>query len=329
MQAVRIVRWAALGLTLALGAAAFAFPEADPANENEKWMVDDAEVVVAINMKQLVGSQIMQKGGTDAVKAAINGNEQLKSVLEATGVDPLKDINTILVSGTGSSAKDVKALFVLRGKFDLDKVQGAAEKFAKKNPDELKLSKADKVNLYEVKVNDMPMFAAFIDSTALVMTPSKDATLEAVKSAGKKPAKVKADLKGAAGKFTGKETMAFALLVTKEMQEALGKLPQAADVAPKLHSVTGTINLTDSATTVITINTEDAKAAKQVLGKVTQLQALVAAALALNDEVPPVAKEMITALKLAQDKSSVTASLKVTAEMIEKANKKDDKKDDK
>jgi len=298
--------------------------ETDPGSDTAKWMVNDAEVVVAINIKQMVGSAVMKKGGTDAIKAMINGKEEVKNVLEATGIDPLKDIHSITVSGAGSNPKDVKALVVVRGKFDLDKVHGAAEKFSKKNPDELKLSKSDTTNLYEVKVNDMPMFAAFIDSTALVMTPSKEATLDAVKNAGKKAATINKTMKPAMAKFDGKDTtVAIALVVNDELKKALGKVPQAAEIAPKVQTVTGTVSLTDSATTTLTVNTDDSKAAGKVLMLVKQLKALAELMVLNNEEVGPVATEMLNALKITQDKGSVTASLKVTKEMIEKANKKD------
>jgi len=326
MQVARFVRWTILGLALTLGTAVWAAPE-DPSSDLDKWMVNDAEMVVSINVKQMVDSQLMKKGGTDALKTVINGNEQVKGVLDATGIDPLKDVSSILVSGTVASAKDVKALVVIRGKFDLDKVHGAAEKFAKKNPDELKLSKDDKQNLYEVKINDQTMFATFVDSTALVMTPSKEATLDAVKNVGKKSAKVNKELRTAMSKFAGKESMAVALVVNEEMKKALGKVPQAAEVAPKVQTITGLITLTDSATTKITVNTEDAKTAGRVLMLLNQLKALAELMVLNNEEVGPIATEMLNALKISQDKSSVTASLAVTKAMIEKANKKDKDKD--
>jgi len=329
MQAARILHRTALVVALAvtLGSLALAAPAPDAPGgaEPEKWMVNDAEMVVSINIKQMVGSALMKKGGTDALKALINNNEQVKGVLDATGLDPLKDVHSILISGTAASAKDVKALVVIRGKFDLDKVHATAEKFAKKNPDELKLARDDKTNLYQVKVNEVPLFAAFIDSTALVATPTRETTLEAVKNAGKKSVALNKDIKAALEKFEGKESIAIALVVNDQMKKALGGVPQAAEIAPKLQTVTGTINLTDSATTTLTVNTEDAKAGAKVEMLVKQLKALAELMAATNEEVGPIAEELLKALKISRDSGSVTATLKVTNDMIEKANKKKDK----
>src|SRR5262249_54329452 len=157
--------------------------------------------------------------------------------------------------------KDVKALIVVRGKFNLEKLHTAAENFAKKKPDELKVSREGAVKLYEVKPkdSDKPLFAAFVDRHTLVMTPSKDGPLDAVHTGGKKPAAINKELRSALARFTGKESMAVALVVNDQMKKALGKVPQAAEVAPKLQSVTSQLTLTDAASLAVLINTSDNK----------------------------------------------------------------------
>jgi len=334
MQAARTFRRTLQGLCLAVlvvcPLASKAQP-ADPTPDTENWMVNDAEVVVLVNVKQMLASDIVKKeGGIEAIKGAIAGNEQAKAVFEATGIDPLKDINTILLSGTAASPKDVKALVVVRGKFDLDKIHSAAEKFAKKHPDELKLTKSGTINLYEVKGKDQTGYAAFVDGGALVVTTNKDATVEAVKNVGKKPAKMNKELKGAMTRFDGKESMAMALVVTEEMKKALGKLPQTAEVAPKLQTLTGTIKLTDAAATDLTINTEDAKAAAKLEVTLKQLKSLAELMVLNNEEVGPVASKVLEQVKINTTKNSVSINLKLTKDLIEKAGKKDkDKEKDK
>jgi len=330
MQAVRTLRRALqvaclAGMLLALGfaLAPLALAQADPAPDIEKWLVNDAEVVVAVNFKQMLGSDVMKKGGREGLQKLLDSKAEVKTILEATGIDPLKDVSSLVLSGSVASAKDVKALVVVRGKFDLDKVHAAAEKFSKKNPDDLKLDKSDSTNLYQVKVNDVPMVAAFLDSSALVMTPTKETTLEALKSVGKKGARVHKDLKAVLAKFDGNESLAMGLVVNDEMKKALAKIPQAAEIGPKLQTLTGVIKLTDAASTDLTVHTEDAKSAAKVEVVLKQLKALAEVMVLGNEEVGPIASKLLEQTKIKTDKNSVTLSLKVTKDLLEGAGKKD------
>jgi len=187
----------------------------------------------------------------------------------------------------------------------------------------LKLVKDDKVQLFQIKTNDQTLFGSFVDSTTLVLTPSKESTVDAVKTAGTKSAKVNKVLKSAVEKFTGKESLALALVINDELKKALEKTPQAKEIAPKLQSLTASLTLTDAATTALAINTEDAATAKKVLALLNQAKGL-GQLLAANDmNFGPIATEMLDALKMGTEKGSVTVNLKVTPEMIEKATKKD------
>jgi len=319
--------WMSAALAALIVSSAFARPEAEVTAETPKWLAEGSEFLLKLNVKQMFASELMKKGGAEALKGLINNNEHAKTVFEATGIDPAKDIDTIILSGTMSSPKDVKALLVVKGKFDLDKIQSAAEKFSKKNPDELKLVKDDARQLYQVKMNDQSVVGAFIDSTTLVFTPNKEATVEAVKSVGKRAVKVNKILEPAVAKFTGKESMALAIVVNDELKKALEKAPQAKEIAPKLQSVTASITLTDAATTGLTINTDDAATAKKVLMLLKQLQGLGQLLAASDENFGPTATELLMALKMNTEMSGVTVTLKVTPEMMEKAGKKDKDKD--
>jgi len=334
MQLARILRRTLqVGcLAVLLGACLAFLPSAHAQGggaDTEKWLVNDAEMFVAINIKQMIGSEVMQKGGKEALQGLINGNPQAKATLEATGIDPFKDLHSIVISGNVASAKDVKAMVVVRGKFDLDKLHSLAEQVSKKHPGELKLDKSDTTNLYQIKVNDQSSVAAFVDSSTLVMTPTKDTTLEAVKTLGKKTARINKDLKEALTKFDGSESLAMGLVVNEEMKKALGKIPQTAELAPKLQTVTGSVKLTDAATTSLTVNTEDAKAAAKLEMVLKQLKSLAELMVLNNEEVGPIASKVLEQTKITITKNSVTLSLKVTKDLIENAKMGKDKDKDK
>src|SRR5262245_21808864 len=64
--------------------------------EAEKWMLDDAEVVVIVNVKAMLGSDVMKKGGTQQLKGLLKTQEDAQKLLEACGLDPFKDVDGLL-----------------------------------------------------------------------------------------------------------------------------------------------------------------------------------------------------------------------------------------
>jgi hypothetical protein len=334
MQAARKIWLSVLvaGLLMALGArftAAAPSPVeggADPTSDVDKWVIPDAEVVFHLNVRQIFNSPAMKKGGLEAIKDAISKDETAKTVFAATGIDPLKDIDSITASGmSGAGPKDVKALVVVRGRFNQDKIHDAAKEFAKKDSADvkLKLSKVDSTQLYEIEMKDNTLFGAFMDGTTLILTPSKEATLEALKTAGRRPVKVHKELQSVLAKLNPKESLSLGVVINEELKKALGKAPQAAELAPKLKTLTGNLNLSDGAALTLSVDTEGAAAAGKLLQVVKQLKALGELLAASNEEVGPAATEILGALKITQEKTAVSVSLKVTQEMIDKIKTKD------
>src|SRR3569623_695434 len=128
--------WSTLALmSLVVVSAAKADPAPEPKGvtaDDSKWLLPDAEFYVKFNIKQMMSSDLMTKGGIAAIKQAIKNNEQLKGVLEATDLDVTRDFDSIIASGSGNTPKDAKALVVIRGKFNRAKMEGTLEKAAKK-----------------------------------------------------------------------------------------------------------------------------------------------------------------------------------------------------
>jgi len=315
---------ALLGMFALVGNAAPGAPAAPAGKfEPEKWLAESSDVVMAINVRVLLDSAMMKKGGLPAIKDALKNNEMATTILKSAGIDPFKDIDTILISGTGKDKKDARAQIIIRGNFDPEKFRSAAETCAKKNPDDVKVTKSDGQYLYEMNFPQGKLIGAFADKATFVMTQSKDATLDVVKNGGKKVASINKALKGAVNKFTGKESMAMALVVTDEMKKALGKLPQAAEVAPKLETINANLLLTNEANFNLILNTSDAASAKKAGMLLRQAKSLVELAILNNEDIPPVASDLLAALKITAERSSVVVNLKVTQELLDKGNKKE------
>jgi hypothetical protein len=287
----------------------------------DKWLLPDAEVVMTINVKQLVGSDLM-KANLPKIKDLMKNNEQIKAVLDATGLDPFKDITSILVSGSGSTAKDAKALIVVKGKFDADKIHTALKKEAEKKEKEgeIELVTEGGKQLYKFKSHDQALFAGFAGSSILVMTPSKEATLDAIKNGGRKTVKMSKEMRDALATFTGKESLTVATVVTDELKKTLEKAPQVGKAAAKLKTLTAALTVTNEVSLNINGATSEAKAAEQLS---RGLSVLKAAAGVATDELPPIVGEILEAIKITSANENVTIALKITKEMLEKANKQD------
>jgi hypothetical protein len=296
-------------------AAADTSPEPRAVSDGDsKWMLGDAEVFFKINVKQMMTSGLMKKGGLDKLKEAINGNEQVKTILDAAGLDVTKDVDSIVATGAGATPTDAKMRVVIKGRFDPEKISAAVTAKHK----EIKVTKEGATSLYEVPVQDQTLFAAFADKNTLVMTQSKESTVEAVKNGGKKTAPMRKEMQAALGKFTGKESLTMAMVVTEEVRKMLQGVPRAGESAAKLQTLTAAMTLTDDVELAVRGITSDAKAAGQ-LSKL--LEGLKAAAALAGDDVPKAALEIVDAIKVAADKESVKIDLKVTKELIEKASK--------
>ncbi len=334
MQSSRTT-WLKIALALALvglglstaGAAPERAPGRAPAAagkfEPEKWVADGSDLVMVFNVRAMLDAPMVKKGGLPALKDALKNNEMANDVLKATGIDPFKDVDTILISGSATNAKDAKAYVVIRGSFDPDKVRVAAESHAKKSPDDLKVTKSGDLYLYEMSFNDRKMVGAFANKSTFVLTQDKDSTQALVKDGGKRAGKLSKSIAAGVGKFAPKETMSLVMVATDEMKKALGKVPQAAEVAPKLETLTANLVLTNEANLNVMVNTSDAASAKKMSQLLKQLKSLGELMTLSNEDLPPIVGDLLAAIKISADRNSVIVNLRVTQEMIDKAGKKE------
>src|SRR5436305_6233402 len=95
--------------------------------EPDRLLPGDTEQVVHINIKQILGSQLFKKYALPDIEKQLKDNKEYKQLQEATGVDVLKDVNSIVIANSGTTGK--KALVILRGRFDQDKIHKSASAF--------------------------------------------------------------------------------------------------------------------------------------------------------------------------------------------------------
>src|SRR5436190_21657490 len=63
----------------------------------DKWIEDDADFVLVINMKQLAGAELMKKGGIETLNGVLKSYPQAQAIVDATGLDAFRDLDSILI----------------------------------------------------------------------------------------------------------------------------------------------------------------------------------------------------------------------------------------
>ncbi|MHB1423157.1 MAG: hypothetical protein ACYC3I_08185 [Gemmataceae bacterium] len=295
------------------------------AAEADRLTPSDAEIVVQVNVRQLLQTPLVQKHALDALKTLLERNREVRQLLHAAGLSPLKDIDTIAVCASGKPLSSGKLLIVVRGSFTPEKARTAAEDYAKKHPNNLKIkSFKDPTKLmWEIHSDDKSFYAAFADDKTLVMTTTEEETNAVVRRAGQAAERPSAALQAALDHLKGSESIWMALAATEDIKQMLQSEATAKDFATALQSVTGALEVSNDAQLGVVVHTNSAKAAAQIKNKLDELMPLLAFLGAGKDKSGQVAKEVIENIKLKAEKNDVSIRLHISDAQIEKARKKD------
>ena len=106
----------------------------------DKYLPADSEYVVAVNVRQVLDSEIIKKYALGQIKDLLAGSDPQK-FLKDLGLDPLKDVDRVVIGASGTDQTDFKGLVIVHGKFDPQKLYKAAEAQTKKDPDHFSLVK--------------------------------------------------------------------------------------------------------------------------------------------------------------------------------------------
>lgn len=159
------------------------------AAEVEPLLPKETEQVVYMNFKQMLDSDIIKKYAMGQIKQALQG-EDVKGMLEALGLDPLKDVETA-TAGMWGKGEETNALGVVKGKFDAKKLFDAAKAEAGKNKDKVEIltEKADDKEVTLVKMGQdggKPIYLTVADDKTILFGTDKKATIAALGGFNKK-----------------------------------------------------------------------------------------------------------------------------------------------
>jgi hypothetical protein len=278
----------------------------------------DAGFVASVNLRQILDSPMVKKHAQAAVTAALAKDSNLGKALKSAGLDPLKDIDTLTVTGVADLDKP-KWFAILRGRFDTDKILNLAAEHAKEHPDKLKVAREGDLTVVEFKDKPNSHFAAFADNRTLIVSPTLPETTAVVGRVSKAPASVNKAMQAALNKVNSRDIAYFAVIITDQMKKTIkGKQKDAAELVDPVESITGGLELTDAANLEVVIHTVDEDGAALIRKKIDEFRPLLNL-LAGQEGNGPAVKAILDTIKVGNDKNSVTISLSVTEDVLKKA----------
>jgi hypothetical protein len=175
-------------LGLALAAAVTAGPTR--AAEPDRLLPKDSDIVMSVNVRQALESDIVKRYALENLKQTLQGNDAQRFLREL-GLDPLKDVERLAVGASGKDETDFKFLVVVHGTFDPEKLYKAAEAQTRKDADHFSLVKDGKDVMFKYTPdNGNPVYGTVVDDKTVIMAGDKKGITDALAV----PAKSKADL---------------------------------------------------------------------------------------------------------------------------------------
>jgi hypothetical protein len=297
------------------------------AAEVNKYLPDDTGAVVTINVRAALDSPLVKKYAMDHIKQALKDNEEAQKVLNSLGLDPLKDIDQAVIAG--SDIGESKALVIVTGRFDPDKIKAKAVETAKNQPDALKLHAAGGYSLYEVKMPDQPqpVFAAVADKNTIVASPSRDFVIDALdKGTGKKKGQLKSkEVTSLLERIDGKQSLWIAV-GGSTLEKSIPPVTDESvkELLKKVSAISGGVTTTEDVKAQFVVSAKDAQGAKEldqlINDGVNQGLGLLALLVSNQKELAPLL-DVVKSIKIATKDNAVTITGTVPGDLIEKAMK--------
>lgn len=317
--------WLAIPLTiLAAG------PAVDAADL--KFYPDDTEVVLTVNIRQILNSELVksQKATAKKIQASVDEKipEEAMKYLKMAGLDPVKDLISITVAAAPSKDPE-KALIIVDGDFQPDKLHATLEEVAKNHADAVKISKSGEHKIIEVTTPEGKQFhLAVASKKVLVASLSRDALKSALaRGNGEQESNLKKEIKTLIGTMHSGQSIS-AVATGKALAKALegAKLPNnpAQGLAPALQgieSVNANITVGKDIQIQLGVSTRDAETANTLAKGVNfgllLIKGVVAQKAMEEQKLLPVV-DVVNTFRATIQGNSVTVRAEVSADNLEK-----------
>ena len=272
----------------------------------------DARFVMGFDVKRFTASPFYARFASERGMQP----EALRELEEKTGLNPARDVDQIVVAGTGGAGKDAPGLAMVFGRFDTYKLGRALETEGK-----VIGHNVDGVSVYSFKEEDARSLAvAFLDENVLLFGPRTqvEATVSS-RTRGETPLKKNAVLLGLVEKVRPGSTFWMVgdqslLAGMPTSVPAPGASADGATVSlPALKSLTVTGDLDPQVSLSVTGEAVDALAAKNLADVVRGFVALMS----LQARQKPELQQLASAVTVATDETRVLISARVPYELLD------------
>jgi len=286
----------------------------------EKYLSDETDGIVVVDVKGFFGSALAKKLGLDKSL----GDEAGARLLKEIGLDPAHDIDRAVIG----LAPGNQRVIVLEGTFDPAKMEEKIEALAKLRKDFLTAHKTEKGKVFEIakldEVIKLPElaqgivnlkgekgFVAIADKGHVIVAQSQDSLAEAVaKGEGKKTTKLKnRDLAALIGKMDARQTVSLALTGSSTGLD-------------KTKSITGGINVTAEVKLAVVITADDTDAAKateeMIADQLGQIRIILMQADAADKGSYAPIVDVLKSIKTEARDRNISVSSTLTSEAVEK-----------
>lgn len=219
------------------------------AAEPDKLLPADADLVVQVNVKQILGSDIIKKYALEQIKQTLDGQDA-KKLLTELGLDPLQDIDRIVGASIDTKIgqrADAKGLVIVHGTFDPDKLYKAAEVQSKKDANRFAMIKDGSMVIFKFTPENggQPIYGTVVNDKTVIAATDKKLIATALKAADeKKKAPIKPELADLLKKMDEKASV-FAVSIVKGKFDEV-KLPGGGNIPVDLSSIQNLLPKTET-----------------------------------------------------------------------------------
>jgi hypothetical protein len=292
----------------------------------DKYLPDDAGLVVHINVKQLLESDVVKKYGLEKAREHLKSNEEANKILEELGFDPFKDLTSVTLT-IPSIEMEPKTYIIAHGQFDVAKIEAKAEEVAKNMGDVLKIEKEGNHKIYEVNPpgNPKPGFVALPDKNTIVISTEKEFVVASfARASGQKKVELKKDVQDILEKVDGKQSLWMAV-PGSVLAKGIAQFPVPDDAkakVEKVNSVSAGVTVATDIKLGFTLQAKSADNAKELAEDskkgLDELKGQAGTITALQPKLAFLA-DLVGSLKVDTEGTAVTIKGEVSQELIAKS----------
>lgn len=297
--------------------------------EPDKLLPASTDTIAIVNVRQLLQSDIAKKYALEQIKQTLQG-ESLKETLTEFGLDPLKDLDQLIVATSGKNRDDLQIMFIIHGKFNPKKLFAAAESQARKDPDKVTKVDGGEAIMFKVVLDNIPpVFVTVVDeNTVIAATDKKMVSLAMKASNGDEAPAIKKQMAALIRKIDGNAAIAVAGIVAGKLDELKlpgGNLPidisAFQELIPKIETLSFSIQVRTDVTFEATLGMKDKESAGDFRAAFDELLKQLKPLAQLGGAVDPRFKplsDVLTTFRSTSRNTDVTILGKVTGDNIGK-----------